>query len=206
MSYSQAMSIQNLDQLAWDYLMGSLRDQVALSNTLVNVGAAAVFPLLRAGLRVAQEFNPLETPGVKRLDRQTAEQVWIYEIAEPMLRSIYTVISAIGQPAYDALCRALWDPDERLKVFAAVALLQDPHPSSRTARQVQDAFNQITSKDRGKKYFMQSGIFIVLSHILAQGGDAKHQQALREWAADHQMNEDQVLEVSRNTLLLYLIR
>lgn len=200
------MSSQNLDQIAWNYLMGSPREHVVLGNTLVNAGATAVFPLLRAGLRVAQEFNPLQTPGVKPLDRQAAESVWLYQIAEPMLKSIYTIVNAIGQPAYDALCRALWDPDDRLKVFAAVVLLQEPQPSLRTAKQVQDAFNRITSKDRSKKYFMESGIFVALSNILALGGDTRHQEVLQDMAVKQNCTPQQLIEATRNTLLVYLIR
>lgn len=200
------MASQNLNQIAWDYLMSSPHDQLALGTILVNAGAAAVFPLLRAGLRAVREFNPLRTPGVKPLDRQSAESTWVYEIAEPILASIHAIVGAIGQSAYDALCRALWEEDERLKAFAAIVLMQEPCPTSRTTKQVEEAFYQITSNDRNKRYFMQSGIFMALSHILAQGGDAKHHQVLREWAAAHQMSEEQVLETSRNTLLLYLIR
>ena len=200
------MAGQNLDQIAWDYLMSSPRDQMALGTILVDTGARAVFSLLRAGLRAVREFNPLQTKGVKPLDRQSAELTWIYHIAEPMLESIHAIVSDVGQPAYDALCRALWEEDEQIKVFAAIVLLQEPHPTSRTTKQVEEAFYQITSNDRNKGYFMQSGILIALSHILAQGGDARHQQALREWAADHQLSEEQDLEISRNTLLLYLIR
>lgn len=101
------MASQNLDQIAWAYLMSSPHDQTALGTGLVNAGAAAVFPLLRAGLRVAQEFNPLQTRGVNPFDRQAAESTWVYEIAEPILASIHAIVSAIGQSAYDALCRAL---------------------------------------------------------------------------------------------------
>lgn len=206
MSRRQNDVSQSLDQIAWDYLTGSPRDQIVLRNTLVNAGAAAVFLLLRAGLRIAQEFNPLRTPAVKPIDRQAAERTWLYNIAEPMLESTYAVISTIGQPAYDALCRALWERDERLKVLAAAVLSLERQPSVRTTKQVQDAFNMIAVNDHDKKYFMKSGIFMALSHILAQGGDPKHQQVLREWAVNHQMSEDQVLEASCNTLLLYLIR
>lgn len=200
------MSAQNLDQIAWDYLTGSPRDRATLADILVNAGMAAVFPLLRAGSRVVREFNPLQASSVKPLDRQSAESTWVYKIAEPMLESIDAIVNTIGQPAYDALCRALWEQDERLKVLAAAVLSLKRRPSVRTTKQVQDAFNMIAINDRDKKYFMKSGIFVVLSHILAQGGDPKHQQVLREWAVNHQMSEDQVLEVSRNTLLLYLIR
>jgi hypothetical protein len=199
------MSSQNLDQIAWDYLMGSPRDHDALGSELVNTGAATVFPLLRAGLQTVQDFNPVRTQGVARTDRQAAESIWIYQIAEPLLKSIYTIVNAIGQPAYDALCRALWEQDERFKVLSAIVLLQEKQISSRTAKQVQDAFNSLALNDRTKKYYMESGIFILLSHILAQGGDPKHQQVLREWASNHQMSLEQVLEVSRNTGLKFLL-
>lgn len=200
------MAIQNLDQIAWDYLMGSPRDQATLGKVLVNAGTAAVFPLLRAGLRVAREFNPLQTKGVKPLDRQLAELTWIYRIAKPMLESIHTIVSDIGQPAYDALCRALWEKDEQIKVFAAIVLLQEPYPTSRTTKQVEEAFYQITSNDHNKRYFIQSGIFMALSHILARGGSNRHQQVLQKLADDNEMSEEEFIELVRNTLLLYLIR
>lgn len=200
------MATQSLDQVAWDYIMASPRDQVLHSRVLINAGATAVFPLLRAGLRTVQDFNPLHTQGGARPDRQAAESIWIYQIAEPTLKSIYMIMKAIGQPAYDALCRALWDSDDRLKVYAAVILLQEPHPTSRTAKQVQDAFNGITSRDRNKKYFMESGIFIALSNILALSGDTRHQKLLEDTAAEQSHIVEQALETTRNTLLLYLIR
>ncbi|MEM4203885.1 MAG: hypothetical protein QXS54_07435 [Candidatus Methanomethylicaceae archaeon] len=200
------MSGQNLDQIAWDYLMGSPRNREVCGTMLVHAGAAAVFPLLRAGVQVVHEFNPLRTRGVKPLDRQAAESTWIFDIAKPMLADIYAIVSAIGQPAYDALCRALWTQDEHLKILVTAVLMQELYPTPRTTQQIREAFYQIISNDRDKRYFRESGIAIALSHILAQGGDAKHQQVLREWAASHQMSEEQVLEASRNTLLLYLIR
>lgn len=198
------MSVRKLDQIAWDYLMGSPRDQATWANILVNAGAAAVFPLLHAGLRIARDFNPLQ--GVVRSDREVAESTWVYQIAEPMLESICAIVNTVGQPAYDALCRALWEQDERLKVLAALVLLQEGKPSARTTKQVQDAFNIITRNDRDKKYFMQSGIFVILSHVLARGGDPKHQLALQQWATEHQMSVEQVIEASRNSGLIYLIR
>jgi hypothetical protein len=85
-------------------------------------------------------------------------------------------------------------------------LLLERQPTARTTKQVQDAFNRIALNDRNEKYFMQSGIIVILSHLLARGGDPKHQQALQDWAKEYQTSEEQVIEVSRNTGLLYLIR
>lgn len=207
-----------LDQIAWNYLMGSPRDQAVQRDALINAGAATIFLLLRAGLRTTQEFKPVRARGDStQNDRKPAksvgyqvvtepESVWIYQIAEPMLESIYAIVRAIGQPAYDALCRALWEQDERLKVLAAVVLMQERQPTARTIKQVQEAFNTIWLNDSNKKYFKQSFICIILSHFLARTGNSQHQQALREGANELQVSEEHAIEMTRNAGLLYLIR
>jgi hypothetical protein len=199
------MANQNFDQLAWDYLMDSPRDQSVLRNTLVNAGAPVIFPLLRAGLRTTQEFRPLDR-SVMDQKSTDAESTWIYQIAEPMLKNIYTIVNAIGQPAYDALCNALWDQDERLKVLAAIVLLQEEQPSPRTVKQAKNTFNMLWENDQSKKYFKQSGIILILNHFLAHAGDSAHQQALRVGASQLNVSVEQAVVMSRNTGLLYLIR
>jgi len=195
-----------VDQIAWDYIMGTPRDQETCSHALIKVGPPAIFPLLRAGLRTTQEFKPLQT-SVWEQKATDAESAWIYQIAEPMLKSIYTIVNAIGQPAYDALCRAMWErQDERLKVLAAIVLLQEEQPSSRTVKQVNDTFKMLWENDQSKKYFKQSAIIVILSHFLAHAGDSGHQQALRVGASQLNVSVEQAVVMSRNTGLLYLIR
>jgi len=195
-----------VDQIAWDYIMGTPRDQETFSHALIKVGPPAIFPLLRAGLRTTQEFKPLQT-SVWEQKATDAESAWIYQIAEPMLKSIYTIVNAIGQPAYDALCRAMWKrQDERLKVLAAIVLLQEEQPSSRTVKQVNDTFKMLWENDQSKKYVKQSAIIVILSHFLAHAGDSGHQQALRVGASQLNVSVEQAVVMSRNTGLLYLIR
>lgn len=194
-----------VEQIAWDFIMGTPREQETLSYALIKVGAPAIFPLLRAGLQATQEFRPLDRSvmGQKATD---AESTWIYQIAEPMLKSIYTIVYAIGQPAYDALCRAMWERDERLKVLAVIVLLQEEQPSPRTVKQAKDTFNMLWENDQSKKYFKQSGIILILNHFLAHAGDSTHQQALRVGASQLNVSVEQAVVMSRNTGLLYLIR
>jgi len=194
-----------IDQIAWDYIMGTPHNQEQSARSLIKVGAPAIFPLLRAGLRTTQEFRPLDR-SVMDQKSTDAELAWIYQIAEPMLKSIYTIVNAIGQPAYDALCNALWDQDERLKVLAAIVLLQEEQPSPRTVKQTKDTFNMLWENDQSKKYIKQSAIIFVLSHFLAHSGDPAHQQALRVGASQLKVSEEQAVVMSRNTGLLYLIR
>jgi len=201
------MENQNLDQVAWDYLLGSPRDQEVARHVLINAGAAAIFPLVRAGLRTAKEFNPLQTRSVMaNNDRQGAETLWIRGIAEPMLDNIYAVVTAIGQPAYDALCRALWEQDGKLKVLAAVVLLHGKQLTERTIKQVQDAINRNAPVNRNKEYLVQTRIFILLSNALALNGDPKHQQLLQHMMKESQLSIEETIERTRNTGLLYLIR
>ena len=199
------MAVQNLDQMAWGYLMASSRDQKLYSHELIDAGASVIFPLLHAGLRTTRDFRPSDRSAWDQ-KATDAESAWIYQIAEPMLKGIYTIMDAIGQPAYDALCRAMWDQDERLKVLAAIVMLMEEQPSPRTVKQVQETCNMLWENDQSKKYFRQSCILIILSYFLAQAGDSVYQQALRDAASQLKMSDKQAIEASRNTGLLYLIR
>jgi hypothetical protein len=200
------MSIQNLDQLAWDYLMSSPRDQAALGSMLVSAGAAAVFPLLRAALQTAREFSPLRTQGVAHPDREAAESVWIYQIAEPMLKSIYTIMNAIGQPAYDALCRALWESDFRMRVWAGLVLFQDKHPNSRTTHALKDAFDHIGRDEGLSKANIESGLMIMLSVLMARGGDSRVQSTVTDFIRQNAANERDFDAITENTAFKYLLR
>lgn len=150
------MAAQNLDEAAWDYLMSSPSDQLSLRNTLINAGMNSIIPLLHAGVRALREFNPLKTRGVKRFDYQVAENIWIFAIAEPVLESVRVVVDAIGQPAYDSLCRVFWDNNEHLKVFAAIILIQASIQASclspRTIEHVRKALNYIAYIKKKNKF------------------------------------------------------
>ena len=191
------MAIVYLDDVAWRYLMGSFSEREEHGPTLIHAGAPAIFPLLRAGVRDAKEGYP------SRMDRKTAEMIWVDTTVEPMLNDIYAIVQAVGQPAYDTLCRAFWQEDENLKVLAALVLLKEQDPGSRTTKQIHKAFIHIASNDRDKKQFRQSGVFIILSYILARGSDPEHQQLLQGLIAKHPTD---VEEVIRNRSLLFLVR
>ena len=195
------MSDRNLDQLAWDYLMASPREQGQLSQLLIEKGAPSVFPLLRAGLRTIQEFPPARTS-----DADSARTAWIYQIAVPMLESIHQIVKSIGQSGYDALCRALWDQNERLKMLSATILLQEPNLSSRSHKQIEEVFYETTSKELSKKAFGRDAFAIALSNTLARGGSAQHLKLLQEMAKEYTYTFEQVIETTRNTLLLYLLQ
>jgi hypothetical protein len=187
-----------------------------------------IFPLLRAGLRVAQEFNPLQVRSVANFDRQAAGAAWVHNIAEPMLESIYAVVRAIGQPAYDALCRALWEPDDRFKLLACLVLFQETHPSRRTLRGIQDwwavkvgvdlatldhlsvavlyrALNAQRDSDADKPYFRHGGAVMMLSILCARGGDPRFQQLQSDFYRDLGVTVAKGDERSRNTGLLFLV-
>lgn len=220
---------ENIDQSAWDYLMASPRNQAARSRTLANTGPVVIFPLLRAGLRVAQEFNPLQVHGVANFDRQAAEGSWVHGIANPMLESIYAVVHAIGQPAYDALCRALWEPDDRFKLLACLILLQEQHPSRRMLRGIQDwwtlnigvdlatldhlsvdvlyrTLKAQRASDAEKRYFRDGGAVMMLCTLLARGGDPRFQQLQSDFYRNIGVSVAAGDERTRNTGLLFLVR
>ena len=223
------MSSENLDQLAWDYLMGSPRDQAESGHILAYTGAAAIFPLLRAGLRALQEFNPLRTPGVANPDHQVAESTWVYQIAEPTLESMYAVVNQIGQPASDALCRALWEPGELFKLMACLILFNVPHPNRRTVRGIRDwwavnvgvdlqtldqltiptlfrALDAQTADESDQRYFRDGGAVMMLSTLLARGGDPRFQELQRDFYRESDVSLAEGDERTRNTALLYLVR
>lgn len=154
------MAAQSLDKTAWDYLMSSPSDQLSLRNTLINAGMNSIIPLLHAGVRALREFNPLKTRDVKHFDYQVAENIWIFEIAEPVLASVRVVVDAIGQPAYDSLCRVFWDNNEHLKVFAAIILIQASRPSPRTIEHIRKALNYIAYTKKNDVF--KNNVFIAL--------------------------------------------
>jgi hypothetical protein len=209
--------------------MGSPRDQAVLGNILLKAGAAAIFPLLRAGLRIVREFNPLRTKGVIPNDHQAAELVWIYKIAEPMLESIGVLVKMIGQPAYDELCRALWELNEHFKLLACLVLFQELHPSRRTLRGIRDwwvvnvgvdlstldhlsvqvlytTLNVQRQSDSDKPYFRDGGAVMMLNTLLARGGDPRFQQLQGDFYRDAGISVAEGDERTRNTGLLFLAR
>lgn len=159
------MAAQNLGKAAWDYLMSSPSDQLPLRDTLINAGVSSVIPLLHAGVRALQEFNPLKTRGVKPFDYQVAENVWIYEIAEPVLAGVQVVVNAIGQPAYDSLCRVFWGNNEHFKIFAALILIQTQRPSRRTIEHIRETLSYISSNNNKKDKYKNFTIALLFFMI-----------------------------------------
>lgn len=224
------MSRENLDQLAWAYLMASSRDQPSLGEILIGNGGRAVFPLLRAGLRTAQEFNPLQARSVMaNSDRDAAESLWVNAIAEPMLKSIFTIVRQIGQSAFDALVRALWEPDEHFKLLACVVLFQAQQPSQRTVRGIRDwwainvgidletlddltlpilmkALEAQPVQESEKRYFRDGGGVMILTILLGRGGDPKFANLQSEFYGSQGFSMAHGDERTRNTALLYMIR
>jgi hypothetical protein len=194
------MATQTLDRVAWDYMMVSPRDREQYYRLLIDSGATSILPLVHAGLRTIQEFPPARIQ-----DHQASRTAWIHSIAVPMLENIYAVVTSIGQPGYDALCRALWNQDARVKLLAAVSLLQEPRPNLRTTKQVEEVLNEMTSRGINKKAPFEHQIIMALSNILAQGGYEQHIRILKEMGKEHNYSFEQVIETTRNTLLLSLI-
>jgi hypothetical protein len=197
---------QDIDEASWKYLIGTSSEQDAQSRILVRMGAKAIYSLLGAGLRVAQDFKPPILRGDENFDFKIVISAWIRDIGEPILKSIHTIVKLIGQPADDSLCRVLWEQDEKLQLLAALILLQERQPTKRTAKLTLDAFQKIVSNDSSNRNLRQSCILLTLSQVLAQAGYPDHQQSLQKLASEYHMNVDQTLEATSNAGLIYLTR
>ncbi len=199
----------SLDQVAWTYLMTYPPEKEQHAQALIQHGATAVFPLLRGAVRATVEFNPRtisqdRARGV--VDWEAAETVWINNIGLDLIQSVYDIVTRIGQPAQDALCRALWESDERMRIWASLILLQDKHPNSRTTRAVRDVSDHLGRNEGSSESLIESGLMVMLTVLIARGGDTRVQSIVADFIRQNAANERDFDAITENTGLKYLLR
>ncbi len=200
----------NLDQLAWDYIQAPTLYRSEQREALIRSGAAAVYPLLRAGLRSIAEFKTdyfipsVEMSKQSEFGEGFAYHFWLEMKKDFVREHIYDIVAAMGQPAMDALCRALWESDEGIQVLAALTLFEEEKPSSRTVKGVKDAFKALMD-NWPKKFLLDSNVIALLYMVLARGGDDESERFVTDFIAKRDMSVEEYVEKSRNTSLVYLL-
>jgi hypothetical protein len=199
-----------LDRTAWDYLNAPTLYRDELTSSLINAGAESIFPLLRAGLKRIYEtsktyFKPIREKAKKsRFGEQFAYAAYTSSV-ERVVTDIYAVANSIQQPAMDALCRALYDKSDDMRLLASLVLAADPSPNNRTGKLVDDAFRTIGSNEKNKEYVRKGGIIMVLLSVLGRIGSAAHVELIEKVIAEENISQERFDEKSRNTVIYYLL-
>jgi hypothetical protein len=168
----------SLEELAWNCLDApGLELAPTQSAALISAGANSVFPLLRSGLRWIAQYGEERARDFIEVNKDSSAgavfaALLLHSTTDIIiLGRINNIVRAVGQPAADALCRALWERDERMQLLAALLLSEEEHPSQRTLKGVED-----TLKTLGIRPKEGSGVllFRLLLSVLASGGDTRY--------------------------------
>jgi len=201
----------DLDELAWKYLTGPRPHYSEEREAVIKAGAAIVFPLLRACLRYFEHYrityfkDLVKEASKSRLGKDFVYHAFIEATASSFVEDVVETVSTIDQPAWDSMCRALWENHNGMKILAAIMLSHFQSHSTRTIKRVEEALVNIEFNDRNKEYVKNSGIRLLLALVAEPAGTPEVKQFIQSIAREHSLPVDELRKGAQYGAWYYLL-
>lgn len=185
----------NLDDLTFEYLMSPRQ---VIRERLIRYGHAIVHPLLHSLVRYISAYGA--SIKSERERERIKEYEWAELIFNPLLRPAHDLIFQMGEIAIYQLCKAVRQFDRRVQKAATLLLaLQatEDVPGVRTMTEIRDVLWKVGIND--------TATVMLLTVMLARGGDARCQQAIAEHARDNRMDVGEWTMRTLDTAVLELL-
>ena len=172
---------ESIDEFISEYLMSPTPEAM---EQLIRFGHGIVHPLVQALVGRMSGFGASVRSESER--KRIREYEWSEVILEPLLMPAHLLITQIGEPGQFQLCRALRHPAPRVRVAAAVLLAGcslESEPTVRVMKEIRDTlFTLNVRQDHDATMVM------VLSLVLARGGDAGCRELVEKHARDNRIS------------------
>jgi hypothetical protein len=185
----------NLDNLTLQHLQSPTS---ALGETLIRSGQSVAHPLLRSLVRNIAGYGAGIRSESER--KRIKADDWSETVFNPLLMPAHQIISQIGEPARYQLCKAIREFDRPVQKAAALLLAihaTEDTPSVYTMTEIRGILWSGKMND--------TATVMLLTFVLARGGDASCQQAISEHARDNRMDVDQWAFRTIDTAVLELL-
>lgn len=181
----------DLEALAFEYLSAPTASQ---RRQLLEAGTAVVLPLARA---LAGYFISFGRGFKSERERGRVKDDWDAQVLNGILRPAADVIAGIGEPAVERLVRSLPESDRTIQKAIALLLAVGDRPDDRMVAELADMLR------RGK--IDDTATIMLLTFVLAHGGDVRAQRGIAEFAQSEQMDIGSCLARTIDTAILELL-
>lgn len=188
----------DFEQTAYDFLEAGTNYQAPLRNTLVQAGARAVLPLLRAGIRRAQSVGEMYAPLLRTTELGDARSTFLFAgfdvSTSAIANDINSVCREIGQAGMTELSAALTNSELKIAFLSALVLLAQQGYTWQTMRKIADAYEFFESESkrraRSEEYRMLELLIILYSQEgIPQANEMISRAAMKEGVTAQQWQE-----------------
>lgn len=197
----------NYSAISRNYFLNSLEQKESAKQILIENNSKAIFPLLREAVHVCKEFHP--TPNLRDVDsaqtiEKAPESLWIRYVLNPTIDDMFEVVKLGEEDVQDALVRALYDQDPLVKIISALVMLKFQAPGRKLVEQLARTFDYLKFTENDKPYYRDSGLIIIISFILYQGGHPNSKELVNKWLSEKNETYEAFIGMWKNTLFSYL--
>ena len=169
-----------------------------MEELLIRSGHAVINPLLYSLVRHISAYGA--SVRSKRERERINAYDWSETVFRPLLLPTHHLISQIGEPARYQLCKALRQSDRCLQKVAVLLLAlhaAEGVPSVHTMTEIRDVFWSANMND--------TATVMLLTFVLARGGDSGSQKTIEKHARDNRMGLEQWTTKTMDTAVLELL-